>query len=270
MASLIENKVNWGETYDWERLGEEWSDGYGNSEMQWFSSIYPRILHFLPAKKILEIGSGYGRWTYYLRKYCDELHIVDFSENCMDFCKKRFKNDSKIIHHLNDGMSLDMIQSDSIDFVFSFDSLVHADTQVITSYLSQLNRILKFNGIAFIHHSNLGEFSGNKKTIEDWNPQWRDETMSYLVFSEICKKNSLRVVSQELLNWNSKDLIDCISVVVKDSIYNETVIKLFKNHSFMEERKYIALLFSIYRENTKEKKENKRADINILKETLEE
>jgi cyclopropane fatty-acyl-phospholipid synthase-like methyltransferase len=39
------------------------------------------------------------------------------------------------------------------DFVFSFDSLVHVESDVIENYLTQLAKKLKPNGIGFIHHS---------------------------------------------------------------------------------------------------------------------
>ena len=41
----------------------------------------------------------------------------------------------------------------SIDFAFSFDSLVHAEANILESYISELARVLKANAIAFIHHS---------------------------------------------------------------------------------------------------------------------
>jgi hypothetical protein len=50
-----------------------------------------------------------------------------------------------------------MIAEESVDFVYSFDSLVHADAGVLEGYLSQFPRILSETGVAFIHHSNLGE-----------------------------------------------------------------------------------------------------------------
>src|SRR5437899_8768206 len=60
--------------------------------------------------------------------------------------------------HVNVGKSLDIISDESIDFAFSFDSLVHADGEVIGTYLRQLARKLKPRGAGFIHHSNAGDY----------------------------------------------------------------------------------------------------------------
>jgi hypothetical protein len=50
-----------------------------------------------------------------------------------------------------------MIADRSIDLALSFDSLVHAEADVLSSYLAQLATKLRSDGVAFIHHSNFGE-----------------------------------------------------------------------------------------------------------------
>ncbi|PYI61656.1 MAG: hypothetical protein DMC60_04780 [Verrucomicrobia bacterium] len=51
-----------------------------------------------------------------------------------------------------------MIPEGSIDFVFSFDSFVHPDREIVEAYLSELGTKLKIGGKGFIHHSNFGEY----------------------------------------------------------------------------------------------------------------
>ena len=51
-----------------------------------------------------------------------------------------------------------MIPDASVDFVFSFDSFVHPDRDVVEVYLRQLGTKLKIGGKGFIHHSNFGEY----------------------------------------------------------------------------------------------------------------
>ena len=64
--------------------------------------------------------------------------MVDLSEKCIEACRKGFASSSHISSHANDGKSLGMIAEKSIDFVFSFDSLAHAEADVIEAYLVQL------------------------------------------------------------------------------------------------------------------------------------
>jgi hypothetical protein len=77
------------------------------------------------------------------------------AEECINVCENRFEPDNNIEIFLNDGRSLDMIASKSVDLVFSFDSLVNANPSAIEGYLCQLDRVLTDNGVAFIHRSNL-------------------------------------------------------------------------------------------------------------------
>ena len=51
-----------------------------------------------------------------------------------------------------------MVADRSVDFAFSFDSLVHADAEVLDAYAAELARTLAPDGVAFIHHSNLGAY----------------------------------------------------------------------------------------------------------------
>ena len=126
--------------------------------MQWYGSILPRVQRHLPAGMVLEIACGYGRWTNFLRQHCDRLIGVDLVGQCVQACRKRFDGDKRLSFVQNDGRSLEFVQDGSVDFVFSFDSLVHVDPSAIHGYLSQFSRILRPGGTAFLHHSNLAAY----------------------------------------------------------------------------------------------------------------
>src|SRR5256885_10109383 len=147
--------------YDWKDAGEEWSAPWGTSNAQWSGTILPRIRDCVPTGTILEIGPGYGRWTHFLKNYCTEVWIVDRIKECIDACRHRFASDLHVRCFLNDGRSLAMIPNGSVDFVFSFDSLVHTKRDVVEAYLRELATKLKSGGKGFIHHSNFGEYAGS-------------------------------------------------------------------------------------------------------------
>ncbi|MFN7926786.1 MAG: class I SAM-dependent methyltransferase [Blastocatellia bacterium] len=166
MPSIEHNQFLWNQHYDWSQAGEEWSAGWGDSKTQWEGSLLPRIKSFVPTGTILEIAPGFGRWTQFLKDLCDNLLVVDLSAKCLDACRARFATDTHIRYHLNDGKSLAMIPDASVDFVFSFDSLVHAEAEVLEAYVQQLARKLKPQGVGFIHHSNLGAYPAGRYTSE--------------------------------------------------------------------------------------------------------
>jgi SAM-dependent methyltransferase len=261
MPSLEENLHTWDATYHWKDLGEEWSSRWGGSKAQWFGALLPRIYRFLPVQNLLEIAPGYGRWTEYLRSSCDRLSAVDLSENCIKACRARFASDKNIEFHVNDGKSLAMIADRSIDFVFSFDSLVHVEVDVIDGYLHEIAKKLKQGGVAFIHHSNAGEFrrafavtrslsgialNGLVKTKVLDRQQGRALSMTASRFEERAAAVGLKCISQELVNWDSRRLIDCISIVTPAGSRWVRPNQIWRNGDFMKEATPIRRLASAY------------------------
>ena len=101
----------------------------GSSAAQWAGTIFPRIRECLPADTILEIAPGFGRWTHYLKDYCNELWAVDKSSNCIEACQQRFASISHVRCYLNDGRSLSMIPDASwISFSVSIRLCIRTET----------------------------------------------------------------------------------------------------------------------------------------------
>jgi len=234
--------------YDWKDAGEEWSEPWGTSAAQWSRAILPRIRDCLPAPTILEIGGGFGRWTHYLRDHCHELIAVDRIEKCVAACRRRFEGDPRVRCFVNDGRSLPMIPNGSIDFVFSFDSLVHVKPEIVDAYLAELGAKLKAGGKGFIHHSNFGDYADSfrerlpktltklpiKMNLLDWDHH-RDRTMTAALFRDFCQRHNLNCVSQELVNWRGRRLIDCFSMIMRSESSKSTPTRVVRNRNFMRE-----------------------------------
>jgi SAM-dependent methyltransferase len=133
LPTLRQNLSTWTDSKSWEAQGDEWSDAWGGPGPQWQESILPRIRDYLPAGHILEIAPGFGRWTQFLAAQCLTLTLVDLSPQCIAACRQRFARLGHLRYHVNDGLSLSMLPDRSVDFAFSFDSLVHAELSVIES-----------------------------------------------------------------------------------------------------------------------------------------
>lgn len=244
MPTIQENKSFWDEQYDWEGRGDEWSEGWGGPTMQWFGTILPRMHRFLPAEVILEIAPGFGRWTEFLKDQCRSLILVDVSAKCIDACRRRFAACSHINYFVNDGKSLEMVRDNSIDFAFSFDSLVHVEDVVMDAYVSQLGRKLKRDGAAFLHHSNLGDevLVGAGEATHG-----RDPSMTHQKAGLYASRSGLTCISQELINWGTKEaLIDCFSTLahVGSSWSKEDTV--WRNDAFKSETEYILKLSRLY------------------------
>src|SRR5687767_14794796 len=136
MPGVDANLEQWGSAYAWPARGDEWSVAWGGPEAQWQSTLRPRLARFIPANAILEIAPGYGRWSQYLLGCCDRYVGIDLSAEAVEACRRRFSHAKQAEFHVNDGRTLRPVDDASIDFAFSFDSLVHVEAEVIRSYLN--------------------------------------------------------------------------------------------------------------------------------------
>jgi SAM-dependent methyltransferase len=263
LPSIQENISTWNNPATWDSFdrGDAWSTSWGNPDNQWLRVVLPRIQRYVPAGRILEIAPGFGRWTNYLKELCSELIVVDLNELCIQKCKERFLADSHIDYYVNDGKSLSMVSDGSIDFAFSFDSLVHAEADVIDAYLTQLAKKLKPNGVAWLHHSNVGSY---RRLFQDrknfhiasygftkllgFQSHFRSWSMTAEGFEAMANKAGLSTISQELVNWETKPryLIDCISVCTPKGSFWAGPNRTLKNHHFMDDATYSSGLYSLY------------------------
>ena len=266
MPSIVENKKVWGETYSWPEEGEEWSSAWGSAEAQWNGCLFPRIFPFLEGR-ILEIAPGFGRWTGFLQDHCTSLIGIDLAQACVDQCKRRFHGNPKVEFCANDGLTFPMVESASIDFAFSFDSLVHAESDVMASYTRELARVLKPGGVAFIHHSNLQavhvrsavhrvgklakkaipSFAGmmNKAAANIHLPvNGRSNTMSAAKMRAYAAEAGMWCVQQEIIPWLKGwwGMTDCMSTIAKAP--GESCV-VFKNPRFITEAGAIRRISSI-------------------------
>ena len=265
MPTIEENRSLFGSTYDWPEAGEEWSTPWGNAHMQWYGCILPRISAFVPTDTILEVAPGYGRWTVFLKDLCKRLIIVDLSERCIDRCRQRFTDCSHISYFVNDGKSLEMVADGSVDFIFSFDSLVHAEDAVLKAYAAEFAKKLRPNGAAFVHHSNAGEYLNRVKVqrqlskipkllhllirlgIFDDVYQWRAKSMTAAKMAMFAEEHNLQCVSQELVTWYTTFvLIDCLSTLVPRESRWSRQNRILRNVGFMREAKRLADLSRLY------------------------
>jgi ubiquinone/menaquinone biosynthesis C-methylase UbiE len=259
MVSVSENRAIWDGDYSWAGAGDEWSAAWGSVPMQWHGTLMPRIHRFLPAGTILEIACGHGRWTRFLKQHCERLIGVDLSNQCIEACRRRFDGDRGLSFFQNDGKSLDAVADESVDFIFSFDSLVHADIAVLSNYLGQFKRILKRDGTAFIHHSNNGECSRlHPRRIRKLRGllrvlhilefhHLRDLSVSAAKVAKTAHEHGLACVGQEINTWlTSRTFIDCFSMIVRGDSVRARENVVIRNADFCREVRGWSKLSELY------------------------
>jgi SAM-dependent methyltransferase len=261
MPEVDQNLTNWSREWDWSQQGDEWSSWWGDTPALWHGALLPRIHAFVPAATILEIAPGYGRWTQYLKDLCDRLVIVDLTKGCIDHCRERFAGASNIEYHVNDGRSLDMVEDGSVDFVFSFDSLVHAESDVIGAYLDQLARKLSPDGVGLIHHSNIGDYAAHTKLARRVPGRavgplirrgaliniiaWRAQSVTADSVARQCDDAGLACAGQEKINWEfGRHLIDTLTVFTRRGSRWDRPRTVLRNPRFTDEARRMKQLYA--------------------------
>jgi SAM-dependent methyltransferase len=253
MPDIDTNLRNWTSDWEWSQSGDEWSAWWGGTDALWHGALLPRIHAWVPAGTILEIAPGFGRWTGYLASLADRVVAVDLTERCVEHCRGRFASDARVEVHRNDGRSLPMVADGSVDFAFSFDSLVHAESDVLGAYMGELARVLKPDGVAFVHHSNIGAYPRQTRLARRVRsrrlhgaltrrgllinmPAWRAESVTAESVADQAAAAGLACIAQEKVNWEfGRHLIDAFTVVTPRGSRWERPRVVVENPRFTDE-----------------------------------
>lgn len=261
MGDLGELRKVFAEDWDWSTAGEEWSTWWGGTPALWYGGLLPRIHAFVPSPTILEIAPGYGRWTQYLKDLCDHLILVDLAPKCIEHCRERFADEQHIEYHVNDGRSLDMVADGSLDFVFSWDSLVHADADILDDYVRQLVDKLSPDGVAFLHHSNV---AGRRRShrFAARTPErirrplvrrgvlldvyaWRSPTVDAPGVAAMAQRHGLLPIAQELFTWeHGRFLTEAITMLTHPGSRWSRSPRVVTNRGFREEARRMAEVYA--------------------------
>lgn len=176
-------------------VGNDWTEGqyYDEAEAsmdaQWANLIWP-IIHGSDFSNVAEIAAGHGRNTVKLVEISERVIATDINQTNVDFLAERFANHPKVAVRKNTGADLRFIENGSISFVYSFDAMVHFDSDIVRSYIREIRRILKPGGRSFCHYS---AFEGNPTGTYRDHPGWRN-FMSQALFEHWLAKEGFRVL----------------------------------------------------------------------------
>ena len=245
--SRIEELSAFYDRFDWNHSGEGWARKWGGSQSQWRFTILPRIWNFLPTGVVVEIGPGLGRISHFLRPFAQKLILSDFNSHCVETCRSKFLDDANVECHLTDGLNIGHIPNESVDFVFSFYSLVNADPFALDKCLYEISQKLKTNRYAFIHHSNglpFGNYNNHELTVYS---KHRDTESNADIVLGLIEKHGMTCKSQELVCWErSPFFTDCFTVFGKMDSRNGTAPIRIENWNFYQEVKMARSTSGVY------------------------
>ena len=88
---------------------------------------------------VVEIGPGGGRWTRYM-KDVRHLYAVDYHQELLNELKSNHRGGDNVSFIKNNGDDFPSIPDGAADFLWSFDTFVHLDIDIIDRYLGNMRR----------------------------------------------------------------------------------------------------------------------------------
>jgi SAM-dependent methyltransferase len=139
---------------------ETW-DGHGKNWSPEIKKIVLDQIGFDKSKISLEIGCGAGYWTNFLNEHSKKTFAIDLIPRPINI-----HYEVEYIENDNQQFNCNYIESESIDFVFSFGVFCHLSLGANDEYLMDILRVLKKNGKALLFYADeigLQKFYNNQE-----------------------------------------------------------------------------------------------------------
>jgi ubiquinone/menaquinone biosynthesis C-methylase UbiE len=130
-----------------QRLGDEW----GTQE-----SVDQIVREFIlpytgPTTVSVDLGSGGGRLAYRVAPHVSHLICLEVAPAMLRLCQAALSHAANVTCLLMSTSSGIPLRADSVDLVYSFDTLVHLDERTIFRYMQEARRVVRSGGILMVH-----------------------------------------------------------------------------------------------------------------------
>lgn len=175
---------------------------------QWSRLLMPLVGSYNHTA-VADFACGRGRFTERLLGMSTQLvYAIDGSKDNLHRCMQRLLPDSRLRPIVNEPDSLRPLENEVVNLILSFDTLVHFDFDLLGTFLKEFRRVLKPEGVAICHYSNLENGSDDLRR----NPHWR-AVCGREHFPSLLQQAGLELVSERLLDWGDEKCLDVLAVV---------------------------------------------------------
>ena len=124
----------------------------------------------LQGKTMLELGCGAGRMTRSFAQRFSRVHAFDISPEMLRHARALFPDASNVEWTLGNGTDLSGVNTESVDFVFSYIVLQHMPApEFALRYIWEMLRVLKVGGMFLFQFNSVPTMTMNWKGRLAWN-----------------------------------------------------------------------------------------------------
>lgn len=158
--------------YDSKKKTEKYFEAVKGGSEEAFEGVDANVFRYLKdnlpkdfsSKKILDVGSGDGRWSEYFSKLGGEIFAIDKSPAMIELAKKRIEEKGlENIHLIQGNMNALPLDEQSVDIAFSSFSMMYFEN--LENLLGEIGKTVKPGGKIYIA-TNIFLPNGNGSVLE--------------------------------------------------------------------------------------------------------
>jgi 2-polyprenyl-3-methyl-5-hydroxy-6-metoxy-1,4-benzoquinol methylase len=151
----------------YDTLGEEWGGP------AFADHIVELVADYLgPQADVLELGCGGGKFSQRLAPKCRSLLCTDISAEMIAHTRESLSAQGlagNVSYQVLGGRDFKGVRDQSVDFIFSYDVLLHVQPQNVFSYLLDARRVLRDGGVFMLHQINMASDGGMAHFLGQYN-----------------------------------------------------------------------------------------------------
>jgi len=132
--------------------------------------VFNRRSWELQGKTMLELGCGAGRMTRSFARRFSRVHAFDISPEMLRHARALFPDAANVDWTLGNGNDLSGVDTESVDFVFSYIVLQHMPaSEFALRYIREMLRVIKVGGMFLFQFNSVPAMTMNWKGRLAWN-----------------------------------------------------------------------------------------------------
>jgi SAM-dependent methyltransferase len=189
-------------------------------------SIFKKFKDKIKLGKVLDVGIGGGRTTFFLSQLAKEYFGIDFSQIFVDYCNEKYSNKDNVTIQYGDARNLETFKSADFDFIFfSFNGIDCVDFEGRKKILSEFERLLKSDGVlcfSFHNKNNLDKLYSFQFPRNPFKYIWEWKRMR-LVTKLNGNKEKYRNMDWFILKDGADDFqVECVYI---DALFQKKCLK---------------------------------------------